>query len=161
MKVAALATLLLGTLPAFANPLAIDKSTNLVKREQGNHDLSLTVIKQNSTHISFAYDYQPGVDLAASADTASLLRRAQIRWPGVNERVSVALAYAKVTIIRLAANEIKVIIDNLTQHAINVLVGWESGDVDDQVPAGATTSTTQRIHQGTSQSLDVTAYRAD
>ncbi|KAH7194101.1 hypothetical protein DER44DRAFT_831493 [Fusarium oxysporum] len=156
MKVATIASLLLGALPVFASPAAIDDSTsNTVK------DLSLTVVEQNSTYVCWTYDYQPGVDLASAADSAALVRRANIRWPGVNERVSVALEYAKVTIIRLAANEIKVIIDNLTQHVVNVLVGWELGDVDDQVPAGATSSTTQRIHQGTSQSISVNAYLAD
>ncbi|KAF5646087.1 uncharacterized protein FTJAE_2176 [Fusarium tjaetaba] len=67
----------------------------------------------------------------------------------------------KVTIIRLAPNEIQVIIDNLAQHVVNALVGWQLGDVDDQVPAGATYSTTQRNHQGPSQSISVNAYLAD
>ncbi|KAM0083826.1 hypothetical protein ACKRZS_004032 [Fusarium odoratissimum] len=155
MKVATITSLLLGALPVFASLAAVGDSTNTVK------DLSLTVVEQNSTYVCWTYDYQPGVDLASAADVAILVRRANIRWPGVSERVSVALEDAKVTIIRLAANEIKVIIDNLTQHVINVLFGWELGDVDDQAPAGATSSTTQRIHQGTSQSISVNAYLAD
>ncbi|KAH7258872.1 uncharacterized protein BKA55DRAFT_687167 [Fusarium redolens] len=161
MKVAIIASLFIGALPVFANPAALVDSTNVVKPEQISRDLALTVLEQNNTFLRWTYNYHPGVDLASAADAAALAPRANIHWPGVNERVSIALEYAKVTIIRLAFNEIKVIVDNLTRHAINVMLEWDLGDVDDRVPAGATTSITQRIHQGTSQSIDVSAYLAD
>ncbi|EXL39648.1 hypothetical protein FOCG_17760, partial [Fusarium oxysporum f. sp. radicis-lycopersici 26381] len=61
--------------------------------------------------------------------------------------------------VRIAANNLKVIIDNLTRGGINVYVEWALGDITDQVPAGATTSISQNVHQGTSQFLDITAYR--
>ncbi|RTE68076.1 hypothetical protein BHE90_017547 [Fusarium euwallaceae] len=136
---------------------------SLHTRTEGDHDFSLIVAYQNSTHVGFEYNYQPGVDLSAQpqpGDAVALAPRADVNWPGVGERVSVALAYAKVTIIRLAFNSIKVVIDNLTQQAINVAIDWANGDINDKVPAGASSSITQNVHQGTSETLEIQAYLA-
>lgn len=136
---------------------------SLHARTEGDHDFSVIVAYQNSTHVGIEYNYQPGVDLSAqpqSGDAVALTPRADVNWPGVGERVSVALEYAKVTIIRLAFNSIKVVIDNLTQNAINIAIEWANGDIDDKVPAGATTSITQNVHQGTSDTLEINAYLA-
>ncbi|UPK99809.1 hypothetical protein LCI18_010744 [Fusarium solani-melongenae] len=162
MKGIILTAFFLWVLPALGLPTALD-ATILANKDEGGHDLSLAIAYQNSTHVGFIYSYQPGVDLSPrprSVDGVTVLPRTDVNWPGVNERVSVALQYAKITIIRLAFNSIKVIIDNLTQQAIKVAIDWDSGDIDDKVPAGATTSITQNVHQGTSQTLDVRAYLA-
>ncbi|KAF5618730.1 hypothetical protein F52700_12250 [Fusarium sp. NRRL 52700] len=163
MKVLALATSLLWVLPALATPVTKDTSPANPPGSEGVHDFSLAVAHQEQNHVRFEYSYEPDKESSKQAERsdngAVLVPRAQVNWPGVGERVTVALEIAKITIIRVAANNLKVVIDNLTQGGINVLVEWALGDIMDQVPAGATASVSQNVHQGTSQFLDVTAYR--
>ncbi|KAG7402882.1 hypothetical protein Forpe1208_v016776 [Fusarium oxysporum f. sp. rapae] len=163
MKVLALAASLLMVLPALATPVTKAISPANPPGIEGVHDFSLEVAHQEQNHVRFEYSYEPDRKSSKQAersdDGAVLVPRAQVNWPGVGERVTVALEIAKITIIRIAANNLKVVIDNLTQEGINVLVEWALGDIMDQVPAGATASVSQNVHQGTSQFLDVTAYR--
>ncbi|KAM5363196.1 hypothetical protein ACJA88_013634 [Fusarium oxysporum] len=163
MKVLALAASLLWVLPALATPVTNTTSPANPPGSEGVHDFSLAVAHQEQNHVRFEYSYEPGKESSKQAersdDGAVLVPRAQVNWPGVGERVTVALEIAKITIIRIAANNLKVIIDNLTRGGINVYVEWALGDITDQVPAGATTSISQNVHQGTSQFLDITAYR--
>ncbi|CAG7561843.1 unnamed protein product [Fusarium equiseti] len=163
MKVPALAASLLRVLPALATPVTKATSPANPPGIEGVYDFSLAVAHQEQNHVRFEYSYDPDKESSKQAersdDGAVLVPRAQVNWPGVGERVTVALEIAKITIIRIAANNLKVVIDNLTQEGINVLVEWALGDIMDQVPAGATASVSQNVHQGTSQFLDVTAYR--
>ncbi|KAJ4116104.1 hypothetical protein NW768_011076 [Fusarium equiseti] len=163
MKVFALAAFLLRVLPALATPVTKATSPANPPGIEGVDGFSLAVAHQEQNHVRFEYSYEPDKESFKQAersdDGAVLVPRAQVHWPGVGERVTVALEIAKITIIRIAANNLKVVIDNLTQEGINVLVEWALGDIMDQVPAGATASVSQNVHQGTSQFLDVTAHR--
>ncbi|KAH8686297.1 hypothetical protein BGZ61DRAFT_479408 [Ilyonectria robusta] len=126
------------------------------------HDLVLNVTsfpEQNEVLID--YLYKPGVDfyqeMGFSADT-SLARRTDVNIPGIGERISVAFRIATVTIIRAAADVLRVEIDNLVNYTITVTLNWATGTEEEKVPGSATVKESITIPDRNGQ-IRVTASR--
>ncbi|KAI1496146.1 hypothetical protein F5X99DRAFT_425025 [Biscogniauxia marginata] len=126
---------------ASATVLALPTNSTPLESQPELHDLLMKVSSDGENSAVFDYSYNPGVDyyeLLGKESSSALRPRADVNIPGLNERVTVALRIATITLIRTAANVLRVETENLVNHAITITLNWAAGSNEDEVPAGAT-----------------------